>query len=264
MLVCVDSSDSSSSKVHYIYKDYSCWTGLHILHSALAILASLTYILISLVITLTFYKNLYSPGDASAKTDSRADVQRLIQKIIVVYVFSFATSEREQWFVIILYFILSVLTFERYIYLRSYHNEIVQTQHNVYRVVCLWSNITILLSKILQHTSYNGGMQLFFLGIPIVVALTVFLKDSRKDEMMYNISKFHKGEDVVRQAKYYLQIIHKKETGDRNADILLNGYIYLHEDSCPNSQCQLKQYKKNVMNSWLAGNKPQKLQSSTI
>jgi hypothetical protein len=47
-------------------------------------------------------------------------------------------------------------------------------------------------------------MQLFFLGIPLVASLTVFNKDARKNEMMFNIKKFHKGEDVTRQAKYYL------------------------------------------------------------
>jgi len=105
--------------------------------------------MISFLITLTFYKNLYSATDASAKTDSKADLQRLIQKIIVVYALSFLNDERQQWFVIVLYFVLSVLTFERYFYLRSYHNEKIQLQHIVYRAVCLWSNVAILISKIL-------------------------------------------------------------------------------------------------------------------
>jgi hypothetical protein len=98
----------------------------------------------------------------------------------VVLVFSFLYDESQQWFVIVLYFVLSALTFERYFHLRSYHNETVQLQHNVYRAVCLWSNVAILISKLLQNTSYNGGLQLFLLGTPLVIALTVFNRDQRK------------------------------------------------------------------------------------
>jgi uncharacterized membrane protein YbjE (DUF340 family) len=180
MLVCVEGGKDSKS-VHYIFKeDFQCWTGIHILHASIAIIGSIAYVLISFLITLTFYKNLYTETDASAKTDSKADVQRLIQKVIVVLVFSFLYDESQQWFVIVLYFVLSALTFERYFHLRSYHNETVQLQHNVYRAVCLWSNIAILISKLLQNTSYNGGLQLFLLGTPLVIALTVFNRDQRK------------------------------------------------------------------------------------
>ena len=149
MLVCVGGTKDGKS-VHYIFKeDLQCWTGIHILHASIAIITSIVYVLISLLIILTFYKCLYSEVDASAKTDSKADVQRLIQKVIVVHVFSFLNDESQQWFVIVLYFVLSALTFERYFHLRSYHNESVQLQHNVYRAVCLWSNVAILISKLL-------------------------------------------------------------------------------------------------------------------
>ena len=149
MLVCVEGKKDGKS-AHYIFKeDLQCWTGIHILHASIAIIATIVYVLISFLIILTFYKCLYSEVDASAKTDSKADVQRLIQKVIVVHVFSFLNDESQQWFVIVLYFVVSALTFERYFYLRSYHNESVQLQHNVYRAVCLWSNVAILISKLL-------------------------------------------------------------------------------------------------------------------
>ena len=96
MLVCVEGETTKGlNTVHYIFKDdLQCWTGIHILHASIAIISSIIYILISFLITLTFYKNLYTQTDAAAKTDSKADVQRLIQKVIVVYVFSFLNDER--------------------------------------------------------------------------------------------------------------------------------------------------------------------------
>ena len=56
--------------MHYIFSDFKCWTGIHIIHAAVAILSSVAYILISLLITLTYYSNMNNPNDASAKSDS--------------------------------------------------------------------------------------------------------------------------------------------------------------------------------------------------
>ena len=47
------------------------------------------------------------------------------------------------------------------------------------------------------------------------------------------------------QIRYFLHLIHTKEHNRRNA-IILKGYIYHHEDSCPIADCQLKLYK-NMM-----------------
>lgn len=113
--------------------------------------------------------------------------------------------------------------------------------------MCLWSNIAILISKILENTRFNGGFQLFFLGCPLVVGILIFTRDHRREELLYSVSNFQTGEDAARQVKYFLSLIARKENGDRSAEILLNGFIYLHEDSCPNQQCHLKIYKKNVV-----------------
>ena len=74
MLVCVE-TNKDARRVHYIYRDdFQCWTGIHIIHASVAVICSVIYIGISFLITLTFYKNLYSASDAAAKTDSKADV----------------------------------------------------------------------------------------------------------------------------------------------------------------------------------------------
>lgn len=36
-------------------------------------------------------------------------------------------------------------------------------------------------------------------------------------------------------------------SGDRKNAIILKGYVYHHEDQCPNQECQLKQYKNSVI-----------------
>lgn len=51
-----------------------------------------------------------------------------------------------------------------------------------------------------------------------------------------NINNFQKGEEVALQIRYFLHLISTKDT-DRRSAIILKGYIYHHEDTCPNADC---------------------------
>lgn len=42
---------------------------------------------------------------------------------MVVYAFTFLSDKDQQWFLIVLFLIMTSLTFERYIYLQSYFNK---------------------------------------------------------------------------------------------------------------------------------------------
>jgi hypothetical protein len=96
---------------------------MHIIHAAFAIVASIAFVLMTFLATLTFFKCAQTATDASAKSDSRSDISRFIQKTIVVYAFTFLNQDDQQWFLIFLFLVLSALTFERYFYLHSYYDE---------------------------------------------------------------------------------------------------------------------------------------------
>lgn len=76
--------------------------------------------------------------------------------------------------------------------------------------------------------------------------MIIFDRDERVHLLLKNINNFQKGEEVALQIRYLLQLIHTKDIDRKNA-IILKGYIYHHEDSCPNADCQLKQYKNNMI-----------------
>lgn len=163
MLVCVEVPDNSApnkpaKSVHMIYPDFQCWTGIHIIHSTFAIAGSLALIGLSLLITLTFYKSLHSNTDAGAKSDSRADVQRFIQKLVLTYAYCFLNDENQQWFLIAISVMVAGITLERFFTLRSYYNEEIQRLHCILRGLGLWSTLILFLSKLLAETDYNGGI----------------------------------------------------------------------------------------------------------
>lgn len=117
-----------------------------------------------------------------------------------------------------------------------YHNERIGIIFAFLSSVFSWASIVLLIAKILEHSTFNGSLQLFFLGIPLLLTLIVFRKDERMDKLLLSVGNFLRGEEVMEQVRYFIQLVSKKDT-DRNCDIVLKGYVFQHEDSCPNEQC---------------------------
>lgn len=75
----------------------------------------------------------------------------------------------------------------------------------------LWQNIILTLCKILEHTEFSGGLEIYFLGLPLIAGLIIFEKDSRLELLMKNINNFQTGEEVVLQLRYFLYLINTKD-----------------------------------------------------
>ncbi len=67
MISCKKSEDNPGGYVHAYYPETKCWEGLHILHAVMAIMVSLVFIFIALVVTLTFYETKTVTSNAGAK-----------------------------------------------------------------------------------------------------------------------------------------------------------------------------------------------------
>ncbi len=97
----------------------------------------------------------------------------------------------------------------------------------------------------LESTSFNGGLELFFVGIPIISVIIICLKDVKLALLLTNINKFEKGEMVSKQVRFFLDLVDKKDT-ERVSKIRLRGYIFLHNEQCCLSECPLEKYVKEL------------------
>ena len=43
----------------------------------------------------------------------------------------------------------------------------------------LWGNLVLILAKLLENTRFSGALQLYFLGLPLVIGLVIFDRDDR-------------------------------------------------------------------------------------
>ena len=79
----------------------------------------------------------------------------------------------------------------------------------------------------------------------MVAYIIITQKDKRYSLLLMNINKFSEGGSVFKQLRYFLELVDKSHN-DRRSNILLKGYIYVHEESCTNSECPLNRYLQEI------------------
>ena len=61
----------------------------------------------------------------------------------------------------------------------------------------MWQNVVLTLCKVLESTDFNGALQVYFMGLPLVIGLIIFEKDTRKDLLLKKISNIDTGEEAA-------------------------------------------------------------------
>jgi hypothetical protein len=64
----------SSNSYHHYYPEVKCWTGAHLINSIFAVIISIIFITISLIVGLMFYDSRMTSNEMTAKSNARADV----------------------------------------------------------------------------------------------------------------------------------------------------------------------------------------------
>ena len=93
----------------------------------------------------------------------------------------------------------------------------------------VWGNTCLIIVKLFEKTDFDGGVQIYFLGLPLVSLLIVYSKDERIKLLNSNIDSFQRGEDLALQIRYFLNLLNTRDS-DRRSAIILRGYIFHHED----------------------------------
>ena len=115
----------------------------------------------------------------------------------------------------------------------------------------LWTTSMLTFAKIMQNSTFKGSMAAWLIGIPFIILLTLSSKDHRLNLLLLPENKFQTGEQIRDQIRYILKLI-DWQSSNRNATVLLDGYIEIHKQNCQKDQCPLKQ--KTVKNNRITKN----------
>ncbi len=91
MVECEEEIDSTGAKhyVNHYAHNLHCWYGEHYVHATFAILVIVAFVIICIVVSITYYESNTSNHNHSARIHSRAHVFLLISKIISILLFGF-------------------------------------------------------------------------------------------------------------------------------------------------------------------------------
>jgi len=183
MLRCTDGSMT-------LFKEIECWQSTHIIHACFAIIVSIIFIIISLVVSMTYFESRSTSNDLAAKVSARADVFIVVMKTILLYIFAFLVRQQYHWFIIAVLIILSFIAYYNYRINWPYFNDKMNVFFCALTAIFLWANLVLVLAKLLENTEFSGALQLYFLGLPLVVGLVIFDRDDRVNLLMQNINNF--------------------------------------------------------------------------
>jgi len=244
VLECTN-EDPDGNKLDYYYNsnlpELRCWEGTHYIHAMFAILTSVIFCIICAVVQTIFYETKTNKNAQNPKTNSKADLFGLVVKILYIITYSFLVRYKNlHWVTIIITFILALGFFIIYWIEKPFFDVRVMKGNLLYTGIYLWNTAVLLIGKILETSEFDGCIELFFAGVPIVFIIIWTMKDDNFSVLLMNINKVEKGEIITKQVRFFLELI--DDDKDRRKKVMLKGYIKLHIESCPQEDCALKKY----------------------
>ena len=237
-----------SNSQNEVVSEIKCWSGAFYVHAVFGILMSILFILMTFLVQCTYFETKFGTHNPIAKSTSQADCFLVLVKIILVIIFTFLNKTGDnQWIIIAFLIFLSGYLVYSYYEHQPYYNHITMKMYNCLTLIFLWSNLVLLISKILEKSKFDGGLGLFFLGLPVIIAVIFTGKDQILAGLVINLIKMSKGEKALNQIQYFISLIDKKDTS-RNSKVLLKGYIEQFEETCALKDCPLKKYINSLKN----------------
>ena len=232
---------------NYNVDDMHCYTNIHFTVMCVeGILITVIFVLICTVVMTIFYEQKTSMEKEEAKTSSYADLTSLFVKIVLILIYSFLVWTKDyHWIVVPATTLTCFLQFYVYWTERPFYDEKTNIAFFIHTGIVFYSTVVLLLLKILENAAFDGGIFILFIGGFMVCFIIITQKDKRFKLLLMNINKFSEGDSVFKQIRYFLELVDKSHK-DRKSNILLKGYIYVHEESCTNSECPLKRYLQEI------------------
>ncbi|EGR30840.1 PAS domain S-box family protein [Ichthyophthirius multifiliis] len=240
------------------FPEVICWEGWHLFHALISSLFNLIFMFLSTIVALTYFQPKQTSEDRTARQDSKGEVAFILNKVVCQCLFSFI-PEGNDWFLVILVFVLSLGLHWVYNMEDPYYDQEVGLFYKIVSTYYLWTNANLLISQILTNIDFNGGLISWLIGLPFIVLIMITTKKSRIDTLIRSQMKFRSGEQIQGHLRYVLQLIGDQKK-DKNAYILLIGYVEKHKETCQEEDCPLKR----INNQQQGGKKKQQQQQLVL
>jgi len=245
----------SNNQITLVSNSIECWAGLHILYTFLSVIFTLLFFFLIFILTL-FYFDPFNSKKTATKIDTTADCFFNIFKIVAVV--RFITLESE-WISIVFMTIASLLNLKRSYENPTYNNHLLEAIVSIRNASVFWTYLVLLFSKILEGTTFNGQIFLLLMGYPLIVVFSIIYYRKKSENFLITNSNFNDANEYLIKLKNLKILIESflsknkssksnKSSTLKKDEILLKGYVTLHEENCTTDDCPLKKFLEDTGN----------------
>lgn len=234
------SKSANGSYINVYFNKVTCWSGDHILHSIFGFLAAIVFLETNFVVSICYFECKSTANVPSARVNARANFLVILYHTVMIISFMFMRGEDYHYILLIFIIGGSLLIFFKFHFNSPYYNEKVAKLWSCLMSINLWTAIMLCFSKFMEGTLFEGSIVAWMIGIPFIILIVITNRDQRVDLLLINVNKFQSGDELQNQIRFILKLISWQST-NKNASILLDGYIEIHKQTCNKEDCPLKQ-----------------------
>ena len=248
ILLSMIECDYIQEKAGYFHKgfpDVQCFVGVHLIHTIFSIVFNISFVFISLIVTLNLYESRISSDNKQARSNSRADVSFIVNKIVLQVCFGFIDNEN---FLIFITFFGGLVMAYYFIYDDPFYNKVVGNLFKVLTGLYLWSCISLVILKLLKSYGFHAGIILWLSPMPFILFISISFSKRSINNLLKSELKFETSKELNDHCQFLIQLIEEQKT-DKNSYLLLIGYVQNHKEICLEVDCPLKsnsKFKRNI------------------
>jgi hypothetical protein len=120
--------------------------------------------------------------------------------------------------------------------------------------------LLLLIAKILEPVDeFNGAIYILLFGYPLIVILSIIYYNKVSQDYIITNSSFNDSNEILIRLRYFKILIdsflsrnknskNDKSSSGKKYEILLMGFIMIHESTCTIDDCPLKKFLENPGN----------------
>jgi hypothetical protein len=125
--------------------------------------------------------------------------------------------------------------------------------------VYVWASFVLIIALIFEGSEFTGGIQLFLLGIPFIITLSLLQTNNKELGELYNdVAVASSGQKAFVKLRDFMLFFEFAGISDfnllrfldseRKAHLGLIGYLFQHKDTCKKKNCPLHKLKMENLN----------------
>ena len=245
--------NNSGVLVHKYFSGTECWTGLHLVISIFAVIATIAFLLLSFVAVLTLYEARPLNNNFNSKMNTRSLLTFNLHKFILIVLFTVFNTDNYQILLIVYVLFGSTVIFVLFQFFNPFYKDIIAKAWSTIAAANLWTAFCIVFAKVMEITTFDETVFIWLIGLPLVLVVNIYNESKRMNYLYINPSQFESGEEIIFHIDC-LQRLLNLHSSDKTSSALLDGYLATHRNVCYNDQCPCKNKSKILNNNTVTRN----------